>query len=130
MKDPGSKRPVRRERYWVLGGAERAFYICAVAGRRDWRTALCVFDSRAAAEEHLAGLGEARMFLDTLERYGAHIQYWMRREPLLPEVREVSTRELRRILRSIGVEYVTLNPPPAEERVETLDLLPSSSFAA
>lgn len=130
MRDPGSKSPVRRERYWVLKGAERDFYICAVAGRRDWRAALCVFDSRAAAEEHLSSLGEARMFLDTLERYGARVPFWMRREPLLPEVHEVSTRELRRISRSIGVEYVALDPPPAEERVETLKLLPSSSFAA
>lgn len=123
-KEPGG----RGRRYWVLKGAERDFYICAMAGPRDWRAALCVFDSRAAAEAHLESLGEAQVFLDTLERYGAHIPYWMRREPLLPEVREVPYTEVRRVLESIGVRYATLNPPPAGERTEALKLLPAESF--
>lgn len=124
----GGDTVTRRERYWVLEGTKRDFYICATAGRRDWRTALCVFDSRAAAEGHLASLGEARIFLDTLERYGASIPDWMRREPTLPEVKEVPRRDLRRVLESIGVEYATLNPPPAGDRVEDLELLPAEAF--
>jgi hypothetical protein len=112
----------------VLKGAERDFYICATAGPRDWRTALCLFDTREAAEAHLESLGEAQMFLDTLEHYGAHIPYWMRQEPLLPGVREVPATELRRVLESIGVRYATLNPPPAGERTEALRLLPAGSF--
>jgi hypothetical protein len=128
-RTPAKKRPGGRDRsYWVLKGAERDFYICATAGPRDWRAALCVFDSKEAAEAHLASLGEAQMFLDTLEHYGAYIPYWMRREPLLPEVREVPATELRRVLCCIGVRYATLNPPPAGERTETLKLLPAESF--
>lgn len=50
---------------------------------------------------------------------------WMRRDPLLPEV---PARDLRPILRAIGVEYATLNPPPSGERVEDLELLPAKAF--
>lgn len=124
----GGSVATRHERYWVLTGVKRDFYICATAGRRDWRTALCVFDSRTAAEEHLRSLGEAQVFLDTLERYGASIPEWMRRDPLLPEVHEVPARELHQVLWSIGVEYVTLNPPPAGERVEALEFLSAEAF--
>lgn len=112
----------------MLKGAKRDFYICATAGRCDWCTALCVFDSRAAAEEHLRSLGEAQMFLDTLERYGASMPDWMRRDPLLPEVHEVPAWDVHQVLWSIGVEYATLNPPPAGERVEALEFLPAGAF--
>ncbi len=115
-------------RYWVLKGGARDFYICASAKPHEERAALCVFDSEERARRHLYRLGEARMFLDTLERYGKNLPAWMRDEPLSPEVGEVSADELGSILANTGVAYVTVNPPLGEGK--TLELSPSCSFIA
>lgn len=117
---------LRSRRYWVLKGDRRDFYICASAGPHERRVALCAFDSEEGASRHLHRLGEARMFLDTLERYGKNLPAWMRDETLSPEVREVSPDELGAILESTGVAYVTINPPLGPG--ETLELLPSCNF--
>lgn len=112
--------------YWVLKGRVRDFYICASARPHEKRAALCVFDSGEAAGRHLCRLGEARMFLDTLERYGKSLPAWMRDESLSPEAREVSAEELGSILANTGVAYVAMNPPLGEGK--TLELLPSCNF--
>ncbi len=97
-----ARRP--EERYWVLKGQSRDFYICARPGCHRC-TALCVFDSERAAREPLRTLSEPRMFLDTLEFYGASMPSWVREERLLPQIREVSAGELGRIIEAIGVPW-------------------------
>jgi hypothetical protein len=74
------------ERYWVLKGQRRDFYICARPGCHRC-TALCVFDSERAARKPLSILDKPRMFLSTLEFYGASMPSWVREEPLLPRIR-------------------------------------------
>ena len=117
------------ERYWVLRGQKRDFYICARPGCHHC-TALCVFDSERTAREPLNILSESYMFLNTLEFYGASLPSWAREEPLLPRIREVSARELGRIIETIGVPYVALNPPSPGEGVKTFELWHAESFLA
>lgn len=116
-------------RYWVLKGRRRDFYIHA-RPRCQRCTALCVFDSERAAREPLSTLSESRMFLDTLEFYGASMPSWVREEPLLPRVHEVSERELQRIIEATGVPYVALNPPAPGEKTRTFELWRAGSFLA
>lgn len=116
-----------REGYWVLRGQKRDGYICARPGCPRF-TALCVFDSERAAREHLGGLSESQMFLDALEFYGASLPCWVREEPLLPRIREVSAGELGRIIQMSGVPYVALNPPPSGEQAKTFELWHAGSF--
>lgn len=117
------------ERYWVLKGQERDFYIHARLGCQRC-AALCVFDSEGAAREPLGALSEPQMFLATLEFYGASMPSWVREELLLPRVCEVSERELRRIIEATGVSHVALNPPPPGEKAKTFELWRAGSFLA
>jgi len=48
----------------MLKGANRDFYICVTPGRRDWRTALYIFDFRVGAEI-LRELGDGSREVDT-----------------------------------------------------------------
>jgi hypothetical protein len=116
-------------RYWVLKGRRRDFYIHARLGCQRC-AALCVFDSESAAREPLGALSEPQMFLATLEFYGASMPSWVREEPLLPRVCEVSERELREIIEATSVPYVALNPPPPAEKTKTFELWRAGSFLA
>lgn len=117
--------------YWVLKGAVGHFYTCAHFGDTQY-TALCVFDSRQAALEHVEALDENQMFMSTLELYGSSMPACVRRGPLLPELREVSGKELWRIIETVGVGYVTMNPssaePSAGQKVKTFELQPVGIF--
>ncbi len=118
-------------RYWVLKGRLGCFYTCARF--HDIRyTALCVFDSREAAAEHLEGLDENQLFMSTLEIYGPSMPACVRRGPLMPELRAVSGRELWEIIETVGVAYVTVNPPSAGSstgrQTKTFELRPSEAF--
>jgi hypothetical protein len=115
------------ERYWVLKGTGRDFFICARV-RGDRRATLCVFDSERAAGEYARSLSESRVFLDTLEWYGTSIPPWARHEPLLPWVCEVSGQELRRIVGAMRICYVTLNQSPPESGAKTLELRDAGTF--
>jgi hypothetical protein len=84
-----ARRP--EERYWVFRGQKRDFYICARPGCHRC-TALCVFDSERAARESLRTLSEPRMFLSTLEFYGASMPSWVREERLLSQVSPLTGR--------------------------------------
>jgi hypothetical protein len=55
---------------------------------------------------------------------------WVREEPLLPRIREVSAKELQRIIEATGVPYVALNPPPPGESTKTFELWRAKSFLA
>lgn len=113
--------------YWVLKGTFGHTYTCAKF--HDVRyTALCVFDSREAAVEHVQSLDENQIFLSTLELYGTSMPACVRRGPLLPELQEVSVQELWEIIASVGVGFVTINPPPAEQKACTFELWPSEFF--
>ncbi len=114
-------------RYWVLKGRRRDFYVHARLGCQRC-AALCVFDSEGTAREPLSTLSEPRMFLDTLEFYGASMPSWVREESLLPRIQEVSARELGRIIETTGVPYVALNPPPPGEKAKTFELWRAGSF--
>lgn len=115
------------KRYWVLKGKLGCFYTCARF--HDVRyTALCVFDSREAAVEQIESLDENRLFLSTLELYGPSMPTCVRRGPLLPELRKVSGEELWKIIETVGVGYVTLNPPPAERKASAFELHPVGIF--
>lgn len=114
MKEAFFETPTRQRSYRVLKGATREFYVCTTAGPRDWRTALCVFDSEARAGEYLRSLGGPRAFVEALRRYGVQVPDWMLREPQLPETHEVTVPELCRVAEGIGVEWVAANPPPVE----------------
>lgn len=114
-------------RYWVLKGRRRDFYIHARLGCQRC-AALCVFDSERAAREPLSTLSEPQMFLATLEFYGAFMPFWVREEPLLPRICEVSAKELQRIIEATGVPYVALNPPAPGEKVSTFELWRAGSF--
>jgi hypothetical protein len=114
-------------RYWVLKGRRKDFYVHARLGCQRC-AALCVFDSEGAAREPLSTLSEPRMFLDTLEFYGASMPSWVREESLLPRIQEVSARELGRIIEETGVSYVALNPPPPGEKAKTFELWRAGSF--
>ena len=50
----------KEKRYWVLKGTVGHFYTCAHFGDVQY-TALCVFDSRKAAEKHVEALDENQM---------------------------------------------------------------------
>lgn len=113
----------------MLTGPRRGCFVCEGFGE-DERAALCVFDSRHAAEEHLRDLSEPQIFLDTLERYGLFTPSWVRRETLLPEAREISGRELWEAIEGIGVGYVAMNPPPEGREAEDFELWPSETFRA
>lgn len=119
------------KRYWVLKGAVGHFYTCAHFGDVRY-TALCVFDSREAAVEHVESLDENQMFMSTLELYGSSMPACVRQGPLLPKLREVSARELWKIIETISVGYVTMNPPSAEpsaeRKVKTFELQPVGLF--
>lgn len=117
----------REKRYWVLKGTVGHFYTCAKFPDIQY-TALCVFDSREAAVEHVESLDENQMFLSTLELYGSSVPECVLRGPLLPKLREVSGRELWKIIETVGVGYVTMNPPSAEQKVKTFGLQPSDTF--
>ena len=113
----------------MLKGATREFYVCTTAGPRDWRTALCIFYSRAKAGEYLRSLDGPRAFVETMRRYGMQVPGWMLRGPQLPEAHETTVPELRRVAEGIGVEHVTINPPPVEpypgpQRAGSLPLVP------
>lgn len=113
--------------YWVLRGASGSFYTCVRFGDLQY-TALCVFDSREAAREHAGSLDENQIFLGTLEMYGRHLPPWARRGPLVPGLRRVSDRELWEIIKTLGVGYVTLNPPTPGRDDTTFELRPSHVF--
>lgn len=119
------------KRYWVLKGTVGHFYTCAHFGDIQY-TALCVFDSCKAALEHVEALDENQMFMSTLELYGSSMPACVHRGPLLPELREVSGEELWKIIETVGVSYVTMNPPSAErtaeKKVKTFELQPSEVF--
>ena len=74
--------------------------------------------------------------MSTLELYGSSMPACVRRGPLLPELHEVSGKELWKIIETIGVGYVTMNPPSAEpsperaaeKKVKTFELQPSEVF--
>jgi hypothetical protein len=117
----------RKDSYWLLGGRYGNFFVCARYGGKEY-TALCVFDSRDAAEDHLRSLSEPQMFLDTLEQYGSSIPSCLRDGPLWPEVHSVSRRGLWEAIKATGASYVVVNPPPADRRVETLKLLLAETF--
>ena len=111
----------------MLKGTLGDFYICAKFDDIQY-TALCAFDSREAVEEHVKSLSENRMFLNTLELYGSSVPECVLRETLLPELQEVSGKELWKIIETVGVGYVTVNPPSAElstrRKVKTFELQP------
>ena len=98
----------------MLKGVTREFYVCTTAGRRDWRTALCVFDSEARAGEYLRPLGGPRKFVETMQCYGMRVPDWMLHKPQLPGAHETTAPELCRVAEGIGVEWVAVNPPPVE----------------
>jgi hypothetical protein len=112
----------------LLGGRRGNFFVCARYYGGEEYVALCVFDSRDAAEDHLRGLSETQMFLDTLEQYGTSVPSCLRDGPLLPEVRGVSRRGLWEAIKATGAGYVAVNPPRAGERVETVELLLAEGF--
>jgi hypothetical protein len=60
----------------VLKSERRDFSMC-VSGKKDPRAALCLFDSREAAERHLQDISEPKLYLHTFERYGTGIPGWM-----------------------------------------------------
>jgi hypothetical protein len=120
---PGDE-PRDRKRRWVLKSERRDFFLCA-SGGEDPRAALCVFDSRKAAEEHLQDLSEPKMYLDTLERHGTEMPDWMSEEPLTPAPTEVSTEDLKGILAATGVEYVAL---AAGDEPQALEVIPAEEF--
>lgn len=111
-------------RRWVLKSERRDFFLCA-SGGEDPRAALCLFDSKEAAEAHLHGLSEPKVYLDTLERYGPQIPDWMNEEVLMPTPTEVSTGDLKDILAATGVEYVAL---AREEAPGSLEVVPAGEF--
>lgn len=113
--------------YWLLKGKMGCFYDCARFHDPRY-TALCVFDSREAAEENAASLDENHLFLNTLELYGAYLPECVRQGPMLPEPIGVSAVELWEVIEALGVDYVTINPPPVGEEVATFKLWPSGSF--
>jgi len=113
--------------YWVLKGKTGCLYDCASFDDLRY-TALCVFDSREAAEANSASLDENQMFLNTLELYGPHLPACVRQGPLLPEPAGVSAEELWGILVTLGLAYVAANPPPAGQKVESFRLLPAELF--
>ncbi len=113
----------RRKRRWVLKSERRDFFLCAAGD--DPRAALCVFVSKEEAEDHLENLSEPKMYLDTLERYGAEMPDWMNEGPLLPEPREVSYDDLRNILAATGIRYVAV---VSEEEPETMEVFPAEEF--
>jgi hypothetical protein len=121
----GSGEPRDRKPRWVLKSERRDFFLCASGV--DPRAALCLFDSREAAEEHLVNLSEPKMYLDTLERYGTDLPDWMSEEPLSPAPTEVSTEDLKGILAATGVEYVAL---AKEGDPQVLEVLPAGEFLA
>lgn len=110
-------------RRWVLKTESRSFFLCAAG--EDPRAALCVFESREAAEEHLENLTEPKMYLDTLERYGTEMPGWMNEASLLPEPREVSNEDIKSILDATGIMYVAVS---SEEHPEALEVLPAEEF--
>lgn len=118
-----SEHPRDRERHWVLKSERQDFFLCAAGG--DPRAALCIFDSKEAAEDHRQSLSEPKMYFDTLERYGAGMPDWMSEEPLLPKPREVFSEDLREILAATGIEYVAVS---SEEEPETLEVFPAEEF--
>lgn len=120
---------VPRDGYWTLRGPREACFVCARFGR-DEHAALCVFDSRAAAEEFLGCMTEAQLFLDTLEQYGLSTPSWVHLETLLPAACEISRRELWEAIEDVGVGYVAVNPPPERLEEETFELQPSWIFEA
>jgi hypothetical protein len=115
--------------YWVLREPRGDCLVCARFGKAEY-AALCVFDSREAAEEYLSYLSEPQMFLDTLEQYGIFTPYWVCRKTLLPEACEISRLELWEAIEGVGVNYVAINPPPEEVEEETVELQPSRTFEA
>jgi hypothetical protein len=113
--------------FWVLRGPRRDCFVCARFGKGEY-AALCVFDSREAAEEYLGYLSEPQMFLDTLEQYGTFTPSWVRWETLLPEACEISREDLWEAVKDIGVSYVAINPPSEGVEEETVELQPSTIF--
>ncbi|MGH3089194.1 MAG: hypothetical protein ACRDSJ_18000 [Rubrobacteraceae bacterium] len=110
-------------RRWVLESGARNHFLCAAG--EDPRAALCVFGSKAEAEDHLENLTEPKMYLDTLERYGTEMPEWMNESPLLPEPREVSSEDIRNILGATGVEYVAMR---SGKESDTLEVFSAEEF--
>ncbi len=108
---------------WVLKSEARNFFLCAAG--EDPRAALCVFGSREEAEDHIGNLTESKMYLDTLERYGTEMPDWMAEDTLMPEPREVSADDIRRILDATGIEYVAM---ASEENPDTLEAIHAEEF--
>lgn len=129
LEGPGTGTGEREKssRYWVLKGRSGCFYDCASFDDVRY-TALCVFDSREAAEANSASLDENQMFLNTLELYGSCLPACVRRGPLLPEPVQVSARELWEIIAALGLGYVAMNPPPAGQKVKSFKLHPARAF--
>lgn len=117
------------DEYWVLKGPRRDCFVCANFGE-DEHAALCLFDSKGAAEEYLRCLSELQMFLNTLEQYGPFTPSWVRQETLLPKVCGISRRGLWKAIKDIGVGYVAINPPPEGVEEEIFELYPSGIFEA
>lgn len=90
--------------------------------------ALCVFDSREAARANSESLDENELFLNTLELYGPLLPECMSRGPMRPDPVRVSTLELWKILEALGLEYVTINPPRAGQKVKSFKLHPATTF--
>lgn len=108
---------------WVLKSEARNYFLCAAG--EDPRAALCVFESKAEAEDHLENLSEPKMYLDTLERYGTGMPGWMSEDTLMPEPREVSSDDIRSILGATGIEYVAM---ASEEDPDTIEVVPAEEF--
>lgn len=128
MSKRSSRDPGHHQSYWVLKGVAPEFYVCTTAGPRDWRTALCVFDSEAGADGYLRDLSGPRDFVEIMRRHGMQVPDWMRRGPQLPEAHKTTVPELRRVSEGIGVEWVAVNPLPVEphpdlQRADVLALL-------
>lgn len=108
---------------WVLKSEARNYFLCAAG--EDPRAALCVFGSKAEAEDHVENLTESKMYLDTLERYGTETPEWMAEDALMPEPREVSHEDIRSILDATGIEYVAM---ASEENPDALEVVPAEEF--
>jgi len=124
-REAGNRVP--HDAYWILRSPRRDCFVCARFGKDEY-AALCVFDSREAAEAYLCFLSEPQMFLDTLEQYGTSTPSWALRETLLPEACEISGPELWEAIEGVGVNYVAIDPPPEGVEEETFELQHSAIF--
>lgn len=116
------------ETYWGLKGRRWDFFICAAPDHEH--VALCVFDSRVAAEEHARSPDEPQIFLSTLERYGTMTPPWVHQVTLLPRVLEVSRDGPWKIIEAMRLDYAAVNPPSMGRKMKYFELRPSRMFRA